>query len=303
MTDPPRWSREQLKNDLLQSIAIFRRQRMQEPLEAYLEAFDEYQGVFEDLLETTLDLAALDDVALEVLTNPHLLRAVLYLPGPPVSRDDLMTLGEAALSPRRLRKDPAMVGRILDVIRSGLDRRRFAWVAENRDPLPAEREAAILASAALLATSRVGMDRRMEGKASQEEQLRTVLLTHGLRQVDRRKVEVLGQAPGPGEFCGESLLGRRKADFILGLWDRRVMPIECKVSNSAVNSVKRLNNDAAAKAEEWTRDFGQLQVVPVAVLGGVYKLENLESAQRRGLSLFWAHNLGPLTEWIQTTRR
>lgn len=80
------------------------------------------------------------------------------------------------------------------------------------------------------------------------------------------------------------------------------MPIECKVSNSATNSVKRLNNDAAAKAEAWLKDFGTRQVVPTAVLGGVYKLRNLEDAQDRRLALFWAHRLNELTDWIETTR-
>lgn len=80
------------------------------------------------------------------------------------------------------------------------------------------------------------------------------------------------------------------------------MPIECKVSNSSTNSVKRLNNDAAVKAEIWIKDFGGLQVVPVAVLSGVYKLHNLEEAQRRGLSIFWSHRLSDLVEWIETTR-
>jgi len=57
------------------------------------------------------------------------------------------------------------------------------------------------------------------------------------------------------------------------------MPIECKVSNSSLNSVKRLNNDAAVKAVGWKRDFGLRQVVPAAVLGGVYNLHNLLEAQ------------------------
>jgi hypothetical protein len=88
----------------------------------------------------------------------------------------------------------------------------------------------------------------------------------------------------------------------VGLWDGRVMPIECKVSNSATNSVKRLNNDAAIKAEVWRRDFGATQVVPSAVLSGVYKLHNLEDAQRRGLALFWAHDICRLVEWISKTK-
>jgi len=78
------------------------------------------------------------------------------------------------------------------------------------------------------------------------------------------------------------------------------MAIECKVSNSAVNSIKRLNNDAEAKAKSWRHDFGQ-QVVPTAVLSGVYDLINLRHAQDAGLSLFWAHDLAKLIEWISTT--
>jgi hypothetical protein len=124
----------------------------------------------------------------------------------------------------------------------------------------------------------------------------------GFNKVNSRKVSVLSDAPAPGEFCAESDLGGRKADVLVGLWDRRVMPIECKVSNSSTNSVKRLNNDAAVKAETWRKDFGQKQVVPTAVLGGVYKLHNLEDAQRRGLSLFWGHQLEALTQWIATTK-
>jgi hypothetical protein len=100
----------------------------------------------------------------------------------------------------------------------------------------------------------------------------------------------------------ESKLGGRNADLVVTLADGRLMPIECKVSNSAVNSVKRLNNDAAAKAEAWIKDFGQVQIVPVAVLSGVFKLHNLVDAQRRGLVLFWAHDLEAMASWVTTTR-
>ena len=63
-----------------------------------------------------------------------------------------------------------------------------------------------------------------------------------------------------------------------------------KVSNSSTNSVKRLNNDAAVKATSRKTDFGLRQVVPSAVLSGVYKLHNLLDAQERGLTIFWAHD-------------
>ena len=80
------------------------------------------------------------------------------------------------------------------------------------------------------------------------------------------------------------------------------MPIECKVSNSSTNSVKRLNNDAAVKAASWKVDFGLRQVVTIAMLSGVYKLHNLVDAQDRGLTIFWAHDLKAMTYWIASTR-
>jgi hypothetical protein len=195
-----------------------------------------------------------------------------------------------------------MGGRILEVVRIGLDRRRFPWVNDGRDPSEEERAAAVLASAALMATSRCGTIRRTEGKNAQERLVQEGLIATGFQQVSTRLISTLNQAPGPGEFCAESLLGSRKADFIVGLWDQRKMAIECKVSNSATNSVKRLNNDAAAKAKAWISDFGTEQIVPAAVLSGVYKIRNLEDAQTRGLTLFWAHDLAALFSWIESTK-
>jgi hypothetical protein len=303
VTEPPVWTREQLEIDRLKAIAIFRTERMEEPLEDYLEAFDEYQGHIEELLETTVDLAQLEGSALDVLTDPHLLAAFRYLAAPPISEDDLTVLAEApSLAKGRLQTRPEDVRRLIEVVRLVLDRRRFSWVVENREPTEAERGAAVMASAALMAASRVQTNRRTLGKKQQEALVTKALKDLGLTEVAAREIPNVSHAPAPGEFCGESVLGTRKGDIIVTLWDHRIMPIECKVSNSSLNSVKRLNNDAAVKAVSWKRDFGLRQVVPSAVLGGVYNLHNLLDAQDRGLSLFWAHDLAPLTAWIAQTK-
>jgi hypothetical protein len=284
-------------------MEAFRHERMAEPLEEYLDAFEQVQGAMETLLEGTVDLSQLDEQALDIVKDPSLLDAFRYLAGPPISLDDLKTLVSArSLSPATLASDPDLVRRLVDTIRAGLDRRRFPWVAEGRDPTEAERDAAVLASAALIATQRVATSRRDVSKRAQEERVRQALIESGLLEVRTRLVRTLSEAPQPGEFCREAYLGEGKADLIVGLWDRRIMPIECKVSNSSVNSVKRLNRDAAAKAEAWRSDFGERQVVPVAVLSGVYKLHNLEEAQRRGLTIYWAHRLEDLVEWIDRAR-
>ncbi len=175
-------------------------------------------------------------------------------------------------------------------------------MAEGREPIESEKVASVLASAALIATQRLGTSRRHESKRSQEQQIEDALLHVAFKKVPTRPVQTLPQAPALGEFCGESMFGTRKADFLVRLWDHRVLALECKVSNSYLNSVKRLKNDAAAKAEVWRRDFGETQVVPAAVISGVYKRGMLEEVQRRGLTIFWAHDMGMMVDWIERTR-
>lgn len=303
MIEPPVWTDDQLEAARIKAIAAFSKERLEEPLEDYLEAFDEYQGHVEEVLEATVDLTELDTAALDVLGDPRLLEAFRYLAGPPISKDDLKVLADArSLARSTLEGTPELVQRLIGVVRQVLDRRRFAWVVERREPTEAERNAAVLASAALMAASRAQTRRRTLGKDQQEAMVKEALKELGFTEVPSRTIKTISHAPSPGEFCGESVLGNRKGDIIVRLWDDRVMPIECKVSNSSTNSVKRLNNDAAVKATSWKTDFGLRQVVPSAVLSGVYKLHNLRDAQDRGLALFWAHDLGPLTEWITRTK-
>jgi hypothetical protein len=303
LLEPPRWTEDELEASRQCAIEDFRRQRMEEPLEAYIEAFEQRQAAFEDLLESTVDLTRLKDYAIEIFSDGRLLEATRYLTGPPISADDLKVVADVrSLAPGTLRANPELAQRLMQTILLGLDRQRFPWLHEDREPSEEERRASILASAAMLASQRVAMDRRNEGKTDQESRVEEALLGQHFTKVQTRTVNTSAEAPQAGEFCRESVLAGRKADVLVGLWDTRLLPIECKVSNSATNSIKRLNNDAAAKAVSWRHDLGDANVVPTAVLSGVYKLRNLVDAQDRGLTLFWAHDLAALTDWITRTK-
>lgn len=305
LRQPPRWTSEELERDRQRAVEIFRKQRLEEPLEVYLEAFDDKQKAFEDLLELTVDLTQVHERAIEILTNERLRDALRYIAGPPISDDDWKTLADATFAAKTLKAEPAMAERLIQTVFSVLDRRRFPWIQENREPNPAENESvsAVLASAAMFAMRRAETHRRSESKTAQELFVEESLTERGFVKVSPHAVRTLAEAPGPGQFCRESMLGTRKADFIVGLHDRRVMPLECKVSNSFTNSIKRLNNDAAAKAEVWRRDFGEMNVIPAAVLSGVYKLHHLEDVQRRGLTLLWSHSLETqMLDWLDSTK-
>ena len=87
------------------------------------------------------------------------------------------------------------------------------------------------------------------------------------------------------------MLGETRADIVVRLHDYRAMAIECKASNSAVNSFKRVNHEAAGKARNWITGFGKRQTVPAAVIDGVFSPANLEAAQDDGLAIIWSHRL------------
>lgn len=304
MISPPRWDAEVLQAEAKAAVKLFRKERLLEPLEKWKKAVDENQALFRQLFRVygLQNPSQLSPDLLAEIFKVNLGDALRYLVGPPISRDDLKVLAESSLAPRVLAKRPEEAKRIIEIISQALDSRRFPWVKEKRAPRKDEEAAAILASAVLLTAQRVSTDRRSEGKAAQEAAVQKHLKDMGFKLEKPRTISTLTDAPAPGRFCGESLVGSRKADIAVRLFDGRLMPIECKVSNSSTNSVKRLNNDAAVKAAIWHREFGTKQVVPAAVLSGVFKVLNLEQAQEGGLTIFWAHKLDQLESFILSAK-
>ena len=81
-----------------------------------------------------------------------------------------------------------------------------------------------------------------------------------------------------------------------------MLALECKASNSEVNSFKRLNKEVVGDAKDWVTRFGKNVVVPAAALQGVFKATNVESAQDTPVYMFWGHRLNDLTAFIQSTK-
>lgn len=300
--DPPRWQIEQLTSDSATAVEIFRLSRESEPLELYLELYEQSRSDVEDVLEMSVDLANLNEQAPLILSPDQYRYVARYLVGPPISEDDLKTaVGKVPYSEAKKGQNPG-ASHAIDALLPNLDRRRFPWVGENREPTDQERETAIVSTAALMAYQKTQTARRTGAKVLQETRVKNALREIGFTEVKARSVATPSRAPRPGEYCGESPLVGQKADILVGLWDERVMAIECKTSNSEVNSFKRVNHEAGGKAAHWTVKFGQAVVVPAVTLAGVFKPQNLFDAQSGGLTIWWSHDLDQMTSWIDKTR-
>jgi hypothetical protein len=305
MASPVRWTNQQLRDDAEAAKALFRTQRLDEPAELYSQFFGIFAPIFHELIGNLPDLKAAEldpELLPELVRNSDRRTAFRYMAAPPISDDDLKTLAETTLSAKALRANPDQAKRVRDVVLHILDPHRFPWIVEDRAPAGHEIEQAVVASAALVAAKKVETGRRSDAKDVQEARVKDLLRGMGFEEVPPRDIPLLDAAPAPGQFCGESKLGDTRADIVIRLYDRRALPIECKVSNSAVNSFKRVNHEAAGKAAAWLRAFGDRATVPSAVLSGVFGPGNLDTAQASGLFLFWAHRLQDLADFIESTK-
>lgn len=277
-------------------------ERLDEPLAQYSRFFTTFVPIFQRLLSELPRLAddsTAADAVLKLVGTPDDKTAFRYLTAPPVSEDDLKTLAESTLSSKALASNPGEAQRVRDIVLHIIDPHRFPWIPEDRSPSYEEQQRAVVASAALVAARKVETSRRSNSKKRQEGAVKDVLRTAGFQETKPRTITMIDTAPDPGCFCGESTLGETRADVIVRLHDRRVLAIECKVSNSAVNSFKRVNHEAVGKARKWLKGFGDRTLVPAAVLNGVFSPANLETAQAEGLYIYWAHRLDDLVDFVK----
>ena len=298
---PRKWSKEEFEVASLRAAEVFSHERRTEGIDYYLVAFEGAASQVEGLMNESGNLSRLEGCAAELFSQGRL-REVRYLSSPAVSEDDLKTLSGISSVSRSALEDDGNAQRAMEVVVENLDPKRFPWVAEMREPADEERHTAIVSTAALIAGQETQTKRRNLAKERQESAVANFLGSLGFCEVGRRSIRTLADAPKCGEFCRECKVSGKKADLVVGLADGRFMAIECKVSNSEVNSFKRLNHETVEKVGHWNAAFGTNGVVGAAVLAGVFKVSNLLDAQDEGVSIFWSFDLEPLGTFLRSVQ-
>lgn len=290
---PPVWNRDQLEHERTRAVQFFVRRRLKEGDPDYLHHFAESEALVEELLSLTDDLGDFTKDA--VVGRSDLIRDIArFTSGPPVSEDDFQTL--LAANRIRIGTRTANAGALI-IVKEMLDSRRFPWVRARRACTATERRAAVVATASLRAVERARTVRRGSEQRRQEEHVAKILgsvLTQATRVSNPDRDLPAGAFKRGVQFEG------KQCDVLIRLFDDRFLAIECKSSNSEVNSIKRLN-DVFEKQQVWRAERGA-KVVTAAVVAGVFALRTLETAQEKGVSLFWEHDLEPLVRYIKRTK-
>jgi hypothetical protein len=289
---PPRWTAEELELGRQGALAEFISSWGAEGTQRYVDTVAQLSVPLARLFTASNDLS---DLSAETFTgDASLIAAARFVAAPPVSADDLKTLIGGNLGARS--PDAERAARAAKIVRTAWDPLRFPWLAQRRPATDIERETAIKWTASIWAIESMRTYQRNASARKQELKVAEAVKAAGFQPLAPRRIDALEQL-AKGSFTRECRIGDHKSDVPVRLHDGRLLAIECKVSNSAVNSKKRLNNDVGAKAADWKKTFGA-QVITAVVLSGVYSLGNLIAAQEhQDITIFWAHDLGRLTEF------
>lgn len=250
--------------------------------------------------------------------------ALRYLAYPPISEDDLEATAEIVSFTKKTidaKDDPKNPGekpdiesakRVMEIIGESLDEFRFPWLvdsdgykANNKDAaLVADRRFAVSSTALMLSSQQTQTSRRSNEKAELESQVHNILLNLGFEKIPKQKLSNVGElhsALRNGQFMKECTVATENADYVVRIKDGRFLFIECKASNSAINSRKRLNKESVKNIQVWKRQMGD-SIVGSCSIRGIFKPDYVIEAQEQGVYIFWAHNLMALEDFLKAAK-
>lgn len=301
-TAPPRWTEAELEAARQHATADFVKERLGEGAARYQPVLAQCVYAVRDLFRATSNLRDLHSGS-AFAVSPSLMTPARYLGGPPVSEDDLNVLAGSSVAKRK-RLDSRLAELAASVIEEALDRDRVPWLfAEpSREPSEAELEVAIRWTAGLWAAQAVQTQRRGESAQRQEMAVARVLDEVGFQRVQVNEIDFTARNMAPGQYCRETKVLGAKCDIPVMLHDGRLLLIECKVSNSSLNSIKRLIRETGGKAIGWRNGFGN-RAITGAVLSGVFKLVHLQQAQDEyNVAIFWERDMAPLASFLKAVK-
>lgn len=293
-----KWTEAELEEHRQIAEDNFVEQRMDKGVEDYLDVYHQKESAVRKLFNRTDDLRNLSGALF--VRNPDFITAARHVTAPPISQDDLNTIvGENITKRKNVPRDAADEG--VWVIEQLIDPERFPWIDEERSPTDEEREIAVKSTAGIWAVKRTQTNRRNEPAQEQEEHILDTLKDADLREKTVNRIqsrEQIDKLP-TGCVAHQPYVRNSEADIAVRLQDGRLLAIEGKVSNSGLNSIKRLIHEVGDKASNWREEFGD-DVIPAAVLSGVYDMKHLKEAQNdRDILIFWEHNLDSLVEFVE----
>lgn len=253
-------------------------------------------------LEASQDLR---DLRTALLADGKHMLIFRHLLAPPKSQDQFKLLCDewskvSEISGRPQRPDAVLA--VSKVLVQWMDSEIAPWLIANRDATEVERELLIERVISFIAPKLTETQKRNRLSAEQERDV--VELLRGLKwtQLPSVTIDVRAAIP-PKHFMHKTRFATatttaQEVDIACGFSSSYVAAMECKVTNDATNSVKRIN-DVLKKAAAWKSHWGSF-VETAALLQGVIKPEDVQRLTDEGVKVFWSHDLDAFARWVQS---
>lgn len=236
------------------------------------------------------------------LSGNHML-VLRHLMAPPTSQDQFALICPTWSKSSENSGAPVIAQKTTDIAERFAEwrsSRLTPWLKGQRSPSLREISSLMAAVAPLIAEKRVATARRNRLARLQENAFMDFLVERGWELLSSRTIDKQG-AIEPGQFMhkarfASSKKGRAEVDIAMGLTDKLVLALECKVTNDETNSVKRIN-DVLKKAGAWREHWGSF-IQPAALLQGVIKRADVERLLEANVEVFWSHRLDLFSEWL-----
>jgi len=256
-----------------------------------------------EILRTLLDTAYLRDLYGPLTkTGKHIL-VLRHLFAPPISQDQLKLIlpsypKGAEKSGTKLTKAAATEFAAAFLARR--DPGLTAWLETNAAPTRRQVRKLLHTLTPMISSQIFNTVRRNRMSDEQERAVEALLAAKGWTKVPSVAVsnpaDLAAQHFMRKTRCKSSNTATKEVDIACGVTANLIMAMECKVSNDATNSVKRVS-DVMDKTKAWKEQWGGF-IQTAALLQGVVAYKDVARLLNSNVLVFWSHDLEPLSKWL-----
>ena len=261
------------------------------------------RGVRKEILRALIATKGLRDIHGALIQSGRHIIVLRHLFAPPISQDQLKLI--APLYPKGAEKTwtkltPAAAAEFEKEFLARRDKNLTAWLATNANPTKRQVKRVIDTVTPMISSQIFNTVRRNRLSDDQEKAVEALLIAKGWTKSPSVTVSNTADL-SPLHYMRKtrakaSKTATKEVDIACGVSANLILAMECKVSNDATNSVKRVS-DVLDKAKSWQTHWGGF-IQTAALLQGVIAYKEVVRLMNDNVLVFWSHDLEALSSWL-----
>lgn len=261
------------------------------------------RSVRKEMLRALIATNGLRDIYGALTTSGSHALVLRHIFAPPISQDQLKLI--APLFPKQCEKkgtklSKAAAQQFADAFADRRDRFLTPWLDTNQTPTKRQLKRLIDTVTPMISSQIFNTVRRNRLSDEQERAIEALLAVKGWTKAPSMIVRSPADL-APSHYmrktkCQSSATATKEVDIACGLTPTLILAMECKVSNDATNSVKRVS-DVMDKVKAWKDNWGNF-IQTAALLQGVVLYKDVTRMLNSDVQVFWSHDLQPFSDWL-----